>query len=415
MAMGMDAPSGLVQLLWTTQLGVLMSLMVLSIAFMCWMRSKGAVAYCLWMAVIFAPTLALNRPFFGEVYQSLVPDLPWVQMWGPPFAVLVSGSLFSGWFVEGSYRGKPQLVALALAVVAVLAAVVAWVAPAAWVQLISIGSVVVGGLIYAGASLWFGRHGSHVGTRLGIGVLLFVLAVALHGALLLGWLHSLVFHVIVAVVDIVGLSAVSVLCIQNCLHTAKTAAMHNRLQADLDPITNLLTPKAFVRRLQKALSQLKGGHDVYAVVTVVVDHPPGLVERLGVGSVYDALGLVAARIRDKVGFLTPTGRYYDRCFMVLIDSPQSEQLVNNLVSSLASSLRAPLMLQGAHNEPQQVQLNVGVAAIYFDEREDISSVLYRAENAALKACGQGAEASPFGPVADPRSERWSSLFPSTVA
>ncbi len=222
-------------------------------------------------------------------------------------------------------------------------------------------------------------------------------------------------HLFVVTADIIGVMTISAICVQRCLHESQTRAMHNRLGADLDPSTKLLTAKAFVRGLQQALNRLQGRSESYAVVTVVVDNVPGLLDQLGVGGVHEALCLVAARVRATSGFLTPVGRYYDRCFMVLIDRPQNEQLVKNLVTALRASLREPMTLPGAHNEIQNVQPVAGVAAVYFDEREDVSNILYRAESAALDACGRGAAISPAGIAVDARSERWSSLFPSTSA
>lgn len=407
----MDTLTGQVNLIWTVQFGILVMLLLMSLVFMFQQGTVVSVRFVVWLTVVFVPTVALNRPFYGEVYQALVPDLHWLKVSGPPLAVLVSGYLLSSWFGVGNQSRALRFTSKFVCVVALAAMVVCPWLPAELGVLLATGVSVGGGLLIALICLWLGRHGSRIGAFLGAGTFFFALVMALHFGLVLGWVQGLAMHLLVATLDLIGILTMSALCVQRCLHESHTRAMHNRLGADVDPSTHLLSAKAFVRALQKSVDGLKGSADTYAVLTVVVENVPGLIDQLGVGGVHDALCLVAARVRAKSGFLTPVGRYYDRCFMILIDRPQSHELVKMLVAALTSSLREPVTIRGEHNEIQNVQLNVGVAAVYFDQREDVSNILFRAESAALRACGKGAGSHGAG---EPQAgDRWSSLFPST--
>ena len=100
--------------------------------------------------------------------------------------------------------------------------------------------------------------------------------------------------------------------------------------------------------------------------------------------------------------MNPVGRYYDRCFVVLVETIASPAALRTLGLRIASTLRKPITVQMPHDQVIDVRLDVGVGVVHMvGHTANADAVLHEAEEMAKLARTMRSRAA----IADPSTGR----------
>jgi hypothetical protein len=92
---------------------------------------------------------------------------------------------------------------------------------------------------------------------------------------------------------------------------------------------------------------------------------------------------MATRIQRQVGVVNPVGRYYDRCFVSLVETIPSPLWLRTLGLRVASSLRRPVEITTASGERIEVKVDIGVGVVHLSRRRAaVEDILHDAQRMA---------------------------------
>jgi hypothetical protein len=168
---------------------------------------------------------------------------------------------------------------------------------------------------------------------------------------------------------------------------------------DLDPVTRVHSSAALVRRLIASQKRRRRTRREGALLAILVFDPQRVAVQAGGVGLDEMWMTVAARIQRQVGLVNPVGRYWDRCFVAVVESIPSRAWLRTLGLRVASSLRQPLEVTGRDGEPVVVRLEVGVGVVRLGplaaEAEDVLDQAQRLAEAARHMASRSATADPL--------------------
>lgn len=332
----------------------------------------------------------------------------------------ISGALANFWmrdWLAARKRDRVMELGLRLAGWACLAAAVAllFVTPdhrlpaAAIVTLTDIGIV-----------LWLSVRASLLGDRLAAGIALgcllmlpaaaglFLLALRLY-PVGVGW------QVFTALCSVACLSVIGAMVWQR----ARDELRAQRLQtshADFDPLTKVYNSGALVQRLLKAQRRRRRTRRYGAMLAVMAFDTERLAATLGTQGRDEAYLHLVARLRREVGVVNIVGRYYDRCFIALLESVHSPTDLRTVGLRVAVRCRRPMEIHGLEGDAHQVRLDIGVGIVPIaDGFRDVDDLLHDAQRLAEAARGLRSRAAlldmrtgqPVPVEQAPLGDRWS--------
>lgn len=157
-----------------------------------------------------------------------------------------------------------------------------------------------------------------------------------------------------------------------------------------DPVTRLHSSAALVQRLVASQKRRRRTRREGAVLAVTIFEPERIATLAGPAGLNEAWMTVAARIQRHVGVVNPVGRYWDRCFVALVESIPTPAALRTLGLKLAASLRRPVEVTGRGGEPMRVRLEIGVGVVHLASgRAEVEDVLDDAQRLAEAARGMG--------------------------
>ena len=163
-------------------------------------------------------------------------------------------------------------------------------------------------------------------------------------------------------------------------------ARHEDASSDFDPVTRLHTGVTLGQRLVKAQlrrRRMKRDGAVLAVMVFNVDRVRAQVGQRGVNDMF--IGL-AGRIQRQVGVVNPVGRYYDRCFVCLVESIDAPVWLRTLGLRVACSLRRPMEVGSSDGQRLEIHPDIGVGIVHLTPQEaHLDDVLHDAERMAEAA------------------------------
>ncbi|HVZ44633.1 MAG TPA: diguanylate cyclase [Ramlibacter sp.] len=193
-----------------------------------------------------------------------------------------------------------------------------------------------------------------------------------------------------------------------------------------DPVTRLATGTELVRRIVVALKRRARTKRQGAVLAIMVFDLELLARQIGTAGVNEMFVVLAGRIQRQVGVVNPVGRYWDRCFVALLESIQSPGWLRTLGLRVSASLRRPIEVTGLGGARVQVRLEAGIGIVHLSTRpaavEDILHDAERMAEAARRMPSRAAimdrrtgqpvpvEAAPLGP----RSNRYGREVPQPL-
>ena len=166
----------------------------------------------------------------------------------------------------------------------------------------------------------------------------------------------------------------------------------------VDPVTKVHSSAALVQRLVASQKRRLRTRRAGALLAVTVFEPERIATLAGSAALNEVWMTLAARIQRQVGVVNPVGRYWDRCFVAVVESIPSQGALRTLGLRLACTLRQPVEVSGRDGEPLQVRVELGVGVVQLQPgRGEAEDVLDTAQQLAVAARGMASRAA----IADP--------------
>jgi GGDEF domain-containing protein len=176
----------------------------------------------------------------------------------------------------------------------------------------------------------------------------------------------------------------------------------------IDPVTKVHSSTALVQHLLAAQKRRRRTGREGALLAVVVFEPERIATQAGAAALNEAWMTLAARLQREVGMVNPVGRYWDRCFVALVETVPARAWLRTLGLRVAASLRQPLEVSGRGGEPVRVRVDFGVGVVHLRpghaEVEDLLDDAQRLAEAARGMRSGAATADPFTGGAVPVEE-----------
>jgi GGDEF domain-containing protein len=168
---------------------------------------------------------------------------------------------------------------------------------------------------------------------------------------------------------------------------------------ELDPVTKLHSSAAMVHRMIASQKRRRRTRRQGAVLAITVFEPERIAVQVGSAGLNEVWMTLAARIQRQVGVVDPVGRYWDRCFIALVETIQSPASLRTLGLRVAASLRQPVEVTGREGDPVRVRVEAGVGVVHLvpghAEVEDVLDEAQRLAEAARAMPSRTATADPL--------------------
>jgi GGDEF domain-containing protein len=166
----------------------------------------------------------------------------------------------------------------------------------------------------------------------------------------------------------------------------------------LDPVTKLHSGAALVHKMIASQKRRRRTRRQGALLAITVFDPERICVHVGTAGLNEVWMTLAARIQRQVGVVNPVGRYWDQCFVALVETIPSQASLRTLGLRLAASLRQPVEVTGRDGDPVQVRVDAGVGVVQLapghPEVEDVLDAAQRLAEAARTTASRTAMADP---------------------
>lgn len=245
-------------------------------------------------------------------------------------------------------------------------------------------------------ALWAAVRATQQGDRLAWGLaagcmLALPLQLGLYWLTLQVGQHSIVLQSGVAVL---GLLSVSVIGVTLWLRNHQDLQIRHAGQSRRDPTTQLYSSMVMVQKIIRAQRRLARTRRDGALMAVQVFEPERLLAQVGQHGLNEIYAQLARRMQRHTGVVNPAGRYYDRCFVVLIESLHSPGWIRTLGLRVASSLRRPMEVVALSGDHIKLNVDIGVGMVHLTGTgKDVAQALHDAESMASAARGMRSRAA----------------------
>ena len=195
-------------------------------------------------------------------------------------------------------------------------------------------------------------------------------------------------------VAFIGLLSMVITALMLWLRNYHTQRISRDDATQRDPITRLYNTVALVQKIIAAQERRVRTRRDGALMAVVLFEPERLLTQVGQYGLNDIYIQLARRMQRHTGVLNPAGRYYDRCFVVLIESLQSPRWIRTLGLRVASSLRQPLEVTSLAGERIEIKVDIAVGVVHLSSRvKDVDQLLHEVQRVAQAARGMRSRAA----------------------
>lgn len=370
---------------WSLALGAIAAVALVRVVDLAVRPSASRARSAAFHAVVFAFVAALSG-----LPEVLVPDLNpdrlrAVQTLAGPFCVGVSAFWIGGWL---NARHRERMMARTLDLVALLTPL-AGVAALALPVVHRLPAAAAVSLTASAVMLWLIWRAAQLGDRLAplmaLGCLLTLPAIAGLYATAMAWpAATLPWQALFALCAALSNAVTGLLLWRRDRHDWRLRQEFSG--ADLDPVTRLRTGVTLGQRLFRAQLRRRRSRHEGAVLAVLVFNGTDVAARAGSRAANEMFIALARRMQRQVGVVNPVGRYYDSCFVCLVETIDAAAWLRTLALRLACALRRPLEVRTAAGQSLEIHPDVGVGVVHLGRmHDDLDDALYRAERMAAAA------------------------------
>ncbi|MEO5671099.1 MAG: diguanylate cyclase, partial [Ramlibacter sp.] len=171
------------------------------------------------------------------------------------------------------------------------------------------------------------------------------------------------------------------------------------VQSQFDPVTKLPGGLPFVRQLIRAQIRRRRTQREGAVIAIILFEPERIISQAGVPGLNEVYLHVAQRLQKQVGIVNPIGRYWDRCFVALVESIHSPAALRTLGLRVATSMRRPMQVNALDGHAIQVRADIGVGIVHLGRGSaEVEDMLHDAQRLAESARTMASRAAMRDPA-----------------
>jgi GGDEF domain-containing protein len=165
-----------------------------------------------------------------------------------------------------------------------------------------------------------------------------------------------------------------------------------------DPITQLYNGVVMVQKIIWAQRRRQRTRRDGALMAVMVFEPERLLPQIGQAGLNDLYIQLARRMQRHTGAVNPAGRYYDRCFVVLLETMHSPRWIRTLGLRVASSLRRPMDVPSLSGSRVRITPDIAVGIVHLSAADkDVDQLLHEAQTVAEAARAMRSRAALMDP------------------
>lgn len=323
-------------------------------------------------------------------------ELHYAQVLAGPVCVGLSNFWIRGW-LQAAQRDRIMSWVLRLASLALpLLGFACLALPAAQQLPMAAALSLVGGSLTMWLSVRAWLMGDRLAPVMAAGCLLTLPAIAGMYAVAMGVPMGLWAHVLLATCAALSNGVTGFVLWRRDRHERRTR--EEAVPSQFDPVTKLYSGISLVQKLVKAQRRRRRTRREGAVLAIMVFDVDRIAAQAGAAGVNDVFICIASRIQRQVGVVNPVGRYYDRCFVSLVETIHSPAWLRTLGLRVASSLRRPMEVATA-NGRVEVKVDIGVGVVHLSrDAAPVEDILHDAQRMAEAARGMRSRAAMLDPA-----------------
>jgi GGDEF domain-containing protein len=382
-------------MLWSAAAGAIGLVVLLALADTLYSRTRAASQTLAYLALCWGVVMLLSG-LPAAIWPSLKGPLGVAQILSGPMCAAM-GSFGASEWLSAHQRDRLMKVSLLTITLLCLAGgplclllAPAWRLPASGALAIANLSVV----------LWLSVRATQLGDKLAWGLAagcLFTLPAQIG-------LYSLALNTTrpsVALQAAVVMAALFSLVITAAMLWLRNRQTRELAQGDVsrrDPITQLYNGVVMVQKIIWAQRRRQRTRRDGALMAVMVFEPERLLPQIGQAGLNDLYIQLSRRMQRHTGAVNPAGRYYDRCFVVLLETMHSPRWIRTLGLRVASSLRRPMEVLSISGVRIRVTPDIAVGIVHLSAADkDVDQLLHEAQSVAEAARGMRSRAALLDP------------------
>jgi GGDEF domain-containing protein len=375
--------SGAEMMLWSASAGALGLVVLLALADTLYSRTRAASQTLAYLALCWAVVLLLSG-LPSALWPVAHDELATAQLLVGPLCAAMGSYGASKWLSAHQRDHLMKVSLLAMTVVCLAGMPLCLVLAPEWRLPVS-GALAISNLSVV---LWLSVRATQLGDRmawgLALGCLLTLPAqIGLYGLALNTTRPPLLLQ---AGVALAALLSVVITAAMLWLRNHQTRQMMHGEVSRRDPITQLYDGVAMVQKIIWAQRRRQRTRRDGALMAVLLFEPERLLPLIGQAGLNDLYIQLARRMQRHTGAVNPAGRYYDRCFMVLLETMHSPRWIRTLGLRVASSLRRPLDLRSLDGRRIRISPDIAVGIVHLSAAgKDVDQLLHEAQSVAQAA------------------------------
>jgi GGDEF domain-containing protein len=240
--------------------------------------------------------------------------------------------------------------------------------------------------------------GDALALGIAIGSVVMVAAVGGLYAIALGVPLSTLTHALLALAAALCIAVTGLMLWLRNQH-ARRVRNKQEVHSQYDAVTKLPGGLPLVRHLIRAQKRRRMTRRDGAVIAVLLFEPERIRAVAGTAGLNEAYVHLAQRLQHQVGIVNPAGRYWERCFVVVIEAIRSPASLRTMGLRVASSLRRPMEVTSMDGSRVQVRLDIGVGVLRLErEHAEVEDLLHEAQELAEAARAFPSRAATHDPV-----------------
>jgi len=370
-------------MLWSASAGALGLVVLLALADAFYSRTRAASQTLAYLALCWAVVLLLSG-LPTALWPAAHDELVTAQLLVGPLCAAMGSYGASKWLSAHQRDHLMKVSLLAMTVVCLAGAPVCLLLAPEWRLPVS-GALAITNLSVV---LWLSVRATQLGDRmawgLALGCLLTLPAqIGLYGLALNTSRPPLLLQ---AGVALAALLSVVITAAMLWLRNHQTRQMMDGETSRRDPITQLYDGVTMVQKIIRAQHRRQRTRRDGALMAVLLFEPERLLPLIGQAGLNDLYIHLARRMQRHTGTVNPAGRYYDRCFVVLLETMHSPRWIRTLGLRVASSLRRPLELPSLDGRRIRIAPDIAVGIVHLSAAgKNVDQLLHEAQSVAQAA------------------------------
>jgi GGDEF domain-containing protein len=240
--------------------------------------------------------------------------------------------------------------------------------------------------------------GDALALGMSVGALAMVTAAGGLYAIALGVTLSTAMHVLFAMASVLCVTVIGMMLWQRNQHAHRVRTQQD-VPSQYDPVTKLPMGLPLVRHLMRAQKRRRMTRREGALIAVLLFEPHLIRSVAGAAGLNEAYLHLSQRLQHHVGIVNPVGRYWERCFIVVVETIRSPASLRTMGLRVATALRRPMDVTASDGRTVQVRPDIGVGVLRLErEHAEIEDLLHEAQDLAQAARAFPSRAATLDPA-----------------